>query len=289
MKLFYDELMKNEFIRLEDYFPELAERLSKATVFNVDNVAEYYYLSSQVEWDFRKDFPAIMPPFENTFLEFRMPKMGMFIEGLKFINPGLKFGALIVKHDVEKQENIKAILEFVLFGSQNKIPFFMGGMRLAVDKYGAWVPLQGRTYDDGIQYLIPGDTAEQQEIVKNGVDQQMRPIFLAISFLHCKNVKTIQQGTGLNHGRRSRHTPGIRYHVLNIEPMKQVLKTEGNSETVGLKKALHICRGHFKDYRETGLFGKFHDIYWWDSQVRGTLENGVVLKDYKINQPTQEQ
>ena len=70
--------------------------------------------------------------------------------------------------------------------------------------------------------------------------------------------------------------------------MKKVLREEGKSEETGLKHALHICRGHFKDYRDgKGLFGRYKDIYWWESQVRGNGEHGVVLKDYNVNEPSE--
>jgi hypothetical protein len=50
----------------------------------------------------------------------------------------------------------------------------------------------------------------------------------------------------------------LKYHTIEIEPMKKVLRHEGRIETEGLKRALHICRGHFAHYPETepGLFGK---------------------------------
>jgi len=70
---------------------------------------------------------------------------------------------------------------------------------------------------------------------------------------------------------------------LEIEPMKKVLKSEGNIDEVGLQRALHICRGHFKDYSNgKGLFGKHKGLYWWDSTVRGTESEGKIIKDYNI-------
>ena len=46
---------------------------------------------------------------------------------------------------------------------------------------------------------------------------------------------------------------------------------------------MHICRGHFKDFREgTGLFGKLKGMYWWNQQLRGAPEFGVCDKDYQI-------
>jgi hypothetical protein len=41
-------------------------------------------------------------------------------------------------------------------------------------------------------------------------------------------------------------------------------------------------RGHFKDYSVKGLFGRYKGVYWWDSQVRGEVNGGVVDKDYRV-------
>lgn len=115
------------------------------------------------------------------------------------------------------------------------------------------------------------------------------PAFLAISFMHCKNVTTeeIIPPEKLNKKFKKRHRKElIRYHVLKIEPMRKILKTEGKSDELGIPKALHICRGHFKDYRQSGLFGKIPGIFWWESHVRGQKEKGIILKDYEINKPT---
>lgn len=68
--------------------------------------------------------------------------------------------------------------------------------------------------------------------------------------------------------------------------MKKVLASEGGAESTGIKRALHIARGHFSDYREgRGLFGKHHGIYWWDPQLRGSVSEGYAPKDYIIDAP----
>jgi hypothetical protein len=50
---------------------------------------------------------------------------------------------------------------------------------------------------------------------------------------------------------------------------------------------MHICRGHFKDFTEKGLFGdqKMKGTFWWHSYVRGTPHR-VMFKDYNISGPT---
>lgn len=115
---------------------------------------------------------------------------------------------------------------------------------------------------------------------------QVRIPWLAISLSHCKNVEVSQVSPPekLSQKQQRRHgVPKVRYHVLEITPMRQVLRNEGELIKHGdLRKALHICRGHFKDYRERGLFGRNKGIYWWGEHARGSLYQGVVTKDYEI-------
>jgi hypothetical protein len=35
-----------------------------------------------------------------------------------------------------------------------------------------------------------------------------------------------------------------------IEPLRQILRTQGRAHEHGIAKAMHICRGHLRDYRE---------------------------------------
>jgi hypothetical protein len=111
---------------------------------------------------------------------------------------------------------------------------------------------------------------------------------LAISFLHCKNVKRIENIPGGNFERarkRRGEPPSLKFYTLEIEPMKQVLRTEGRIGEVGLGKALHICRGHFATYDGAGLFGKYKGTFWRESHVRGKIERGLVAKDYAVKAP----
>lgn len=112
----------------------------------------------------------------------------------------------------------------------------------------------------------------------------------AIQFMHCKNVKLVENVSSVKLSRQNRRQmerkqqpPPQKYYTLKIEPMKEVLRKEGNIEHNGLKKALHICRGHFRNYKEgKGLFGKYHGQYWIPMHVKGNIENGEIIKDYKV-------
>jgi len=131
---------------------------------------------------------------------------------------------------------------------------------------------------------LPGPRRGTVEEV-TGPATLLLPFGLAISLMHCKNVELVAQPQApkLARAYRRRHKePLLTYHVLDIEPMKQVLRDEGDAERSGLRHALHICRGHFKDYRERGLFGKHKGLFWWDSHVRGSGEVGTAIKDYRV-------
>ena len=93
----------------------------------------------------------------------------------------------------------------------------------------------------------------------------------------------------LSRAHQKRHgRPLVRFHTLQITPMKKVLEREGQASKTGLRRALHICRGHFKtDTEERKLFGRYAGTYWWDVHVRGTLQEGMVVKDYQVNEPAQ--
>lgn len=113
---------------------------------------------------------------------------------------------------------------------------------------------------------------------------------LAMSFMHCNNVylhevkpplQTVHNKAQKRRGVKP-YQP-VPYKVLDIRPMREVLRTEGQSERVGVKKALHIARGHFRHYENgRGLFGKYKGTYWIPQHIRGSKERGITTKDYRI-------
>lgn len=135
---------------------------------------------------------------------------------------------------------------------------------------------------NGNSYFL-GSELDGENILKNIVAET---VALSLSFLHCKNVvvKTDNQPQKLLKAKKRRNRPAvIRYHTLEIKPMVKVIRETG-SEKIGLRHALHICRGHFKDYSNgNGLFGKYKGLYWWDMHTRGSIEEGIALKDYKVS------
>jgi hypothetical protein len=111
-------------------------------------------------------------------------------------------------------------------------------------------------------------------------------VLLTLSFMHCKNVILEMVTPDVKLAKRTHARSGIalhRYHVLNIDPMRTVLRQAAQHDgLVRHGKALHICRGHFKDYRQRGLFGQHKGLFWWGQSVKGTAEHGTIEKLYAV-------
>lgn len=147
---------------------------------------------------------------------------------------------------------------------------------------------------EGLQKIQQADNSNfttTLERLKDVLMPMLHTALLSISFMHCKNVQTseitpppppLPTKRQIRWGQQPRQL--ATYHVLNIEPMKQILKTEGQSEKIGLQRALHICRGHFAHYTDKGLFGKYYGTFWKPQHIRGSQHAGIVDKDYRIQQ-----
>lgn len=111
----------------------------------------------------------------------------------------------------------------------------------------------------------------------------------AMAFCHCRNIKIVKEPISRQVRRRAERTgtPIIEHHSLVIEPMKKILIRDGGYRGKSdFNRAMHICRGHFCQYGEKygkgKLFGKIEGQVWIPQHVRGSLDNGVITKDYKV-------
>jgi hypothetical protein len=282
MKLLYEEIIAMDYSNASDKVKSIIGVMENAEIFRIQNVVDYYMSSTTQEiWDIRTDFPNLAPPFERFWMEYTVPHF-LNSEGVIKINPnvGIRFGLLF---EAVKTINKDWQVTISIFGQDHgSDPVNNLFVFILVNHDGKIEKIVGE------HYSVIGckqRNGENQETITETANAVLFPALLAISFLHCKNVKIINNNP-IRGMRRNRHKPKIVYRTLEIEPMKKIMREEGQSETTGIKNALHICRGHFKDYTEgRGLFGLYRDIFWWDSQIRGHLEEGIVLKDYDIKEP----
>lgn len=291
----------------EEAWQRMAERLlpflqnPQLPVLLIDNVAEYFYVGTgQEDWDLTVHFPNLAPPYPAFWCEHRIPSQIHSdrcgdMDTTKWIRGG-RVGVLV--HGLEHAEahgegipdNAKWILWCELFidygtriGWQGATPDRdiiatgpQGSMFMCIDEHGSLI---------GTPWMQSFCAPSEDEIMKK-LMAWLHPTLLAISFLHCKNVRVDdnQVDKPLAKKWHTRHGQWpAPYKTLVIEPLKAILRTEGRSGEVGVPKAMHICRGHFRDYREgRGLFGKYHQLVWTPSVVRGTKGKQAPPREVQV-------
>jgi len=249
---------------------DLKNGLEKSQVFKIQNVWEYMHNKAiGIE-----DIPNIRPPFPWQWFEWQpleadIKSIGVAITGFR---------------DEDYKDEYLDNIGVLFYEFKDAI--------MPVCTLG-WLCNEQGEYQDKI-FGLSGLTEvkdssdhdlSEHQFTKTGWSNILVALS-AIAFMHCKNVdvRLTEYADKLQHARQHRgKRPLINYYTLEIKPMVKVLKEQGQSETQGLQRALHICRGHFKDFTDKGLFGKYHGLYWWDSQVRGSSTKGIVLKDYKVS------
>lgn len=211
-------------------------------------------------------------PFNEMFIEMECDKT--------------KIGVYLA-YDVKRSRNIG--VSYIKFRGCK--PFAAMLYTVSIDDYGKptkWQSVLNNYYEMALQKIgVNEHELQEQELI--GLSYFYVSL-LTVQFMHCKNVEIKENDPNKElpsrvrkHLEKKGKPPLDKYYTLEIEPMKKILKTEGNIGHNGLKMALHICRGHFKDFSNgKGLFGKHKGLYWWDSQVRGSKEHGNVIKDYEI-------
>lgn len=282
----------------------LRAEIASAAVIVADNVSKYYWEQAKDYWTYKNDFPCVAPPFDKLFIEYATPKVyvlgdetrpirsdtdrqGMLIEyidaaGKPFPRP-VGTGSTQSFRWAELPGARWYVRAMPVFRSRSGTPVY-GSML----KYFA-VDSSGRIIEDPHLVFTQAVSGGLMEDLSAGVGSMLIIALLAISFMHCKNTVLTATDPPREFNRERKKAglkPFVRFHTIDIEPMKRVLRTEGRVETVGLRKALHIVRGHFATYSEDRpLFGKVAGTFWVPAHVRGSLDGGAVVSDYRVGAP----
>lgn len=264
-------------------------------VFAADDVA-LYINTLPLGTNISDVVSSMAPPFDKFFIEFQN------VSNQRTDDKLYAWGTLItVNNDPEGNEidgKPRWILHFKTFLERERGKPFGPVARhfAALADDGTWFRhADGALWWGGGIVDIKGVDKEPPppEIHKEYGDyiaQLLFPALLTISFLHCKNIdiKPIDPPDKLSRNFFKKHgTKLTRYHVLEISPMKRLLEQVRSGEKTDLRRALHICRGHFKTFtNDAPLFGRYTGKYWWPSQVRGAKESGLSVKDYRVTAPS---
>ena len=312
MSRFFDQLRREAKLTEEWDIP----------VIEASNVAEYFFRHPQENWEY-DDIPNLAPPFRQCFIECNAPRT-IYSEALSHPVPWpqthpVRWGIQVDGHTADEARNLfeqvqskkpqlaqrvedaggfaraKWVLHCVLAAKTHQIES-VAHKYILVDESGqAYYDLDyvNDHLIDRCVVRLQEDREEMQRTVARHLWIHYVPCLLAISFLHCKNVvRTLHEPDApLQKKAIKKHgLPLTKWYTLNIDPMREVLRHEGGIENHGLKKALHICRGHFSTYTEDApRFGRAHEsnigTFWIPQHVRGTAESGIIIKDYNVEAP----
>lgn len=291
-------------------FREFLDLLPRAEMILADNVYRYFLELSPIvdhsgdgltiDLNFKTHLPNSAPPFPIFFVgtdsygQFDVRAAGTLFVAREVMDTQPQFfvdGYLANSNEKSRVELRRLGVRWIVYA----MPFvFMQSWNLPVICMIFGIFEDGHIHNMGWMY----DEAMIGALAAKNKDNPVRlmddfrnisimatwPALLAVNFMHCRNVEVIEHLPNHRQSKkreRKRGHPLIKFKTLRIEPIKKVLHEEGQIESNGLGVALHICRGHFKDYREgKGLFGKHKEVYWWDMQSRGSADLGTILKDY---------
>lgn len=277
--------------------------IAGCSVIVADNVGTYFYEHPQQYWTYREDFPNSAPPFSSFFIELGRPGRLVLEDGdgppgdwmpdrwgflFSAVDAGsVPYISVLPSGEMVHREVVGArwYLKVELITAVGLKPDYPGFLK--------WFPVgeHGEILEDPPSGLLgPHLPSEDRKEIGDTLACLFPPALLALSFLNCKNttLRPVEPDPEINRERRAAHlAPFVRYHTIDIEPMRRVLGTEGRVGEVGLRRALHLVRGHFATYTpDRPLFGKVAGTFWVPSHVRGSAERGAVISDYRIGDAT---
>jgi hypothetical protein len=307
-----------DFLFGEGAFPEAVEktvahvaRVKEAINFRIDNVTEYVFVGTpQEHWDIEDDFPNLAPPAPVMWFETNGPSglttsdppevtmlTGLSLDEIraeyKQLNAPHRMGwgilALSTDHGDDAPDGYRWETEMVLWRRTDDIVAGPDAtLRYRVRPDGRAIRESARI---GVMLSVADQFRRHQPNLSNQdlanlMSGSFFPAQLAICFMHCRNVATVERWPERAERRRREREdkPVHKHYTLEIEPMKTVIRTKGRSDDVGVQRALHIVRGHFKTYApERPLFGRYAGTFWSPMHARGTAKAGTIKKDYAVS------
>lgn len=245
---------------LEAEAEELRADLPRCVPFEVSNVADYYYLGREEDPEEADilDVPGLIPPFDFSWFEWRLPGLcrdrGQLLPLASDL--GISREGVLVKILPGPAESPSIHLRILnlVEGLESGALYIGGDDEALVDKQDGR-ELWEEGWGDGKRWTgyVLGNTVR-----------------LAMSFMNCRNVKTREIRNSrqlLRQAERKHEMITQSYRVIEIQPFKQEL-TAATGKAGYSRQAAAIIRGHFKDYTTgAGLFGAIKGRFWWHQRI----------------------
>lgn len=285
-------------------FPE--EHRNKVVVVDVSNVAEWYFVESEIdEFELQETFPCIISPFQYCVFDYLEPARWKLKgeDGKWAVDDSAAFKKKTWNRhcaavwQVRLEEGYAGsspqegeILSGLKSGAKNwSEPRFRQHVRMSAGSDG---PIHNMV--DFLVYADVNGAPLGAYVLKSSsffdeVDYPPLnfircftfPIYFGISMLHCKNIELKDSEHAERYQRQFRRN-GLNPHTVKtivIDPMKKRVPRESSAGSKRILTVLDIVRGHMKDYTKgKGLFGKYHGRFWWADQVK----TETVDKEYVV-------
>ena len=289
-----------ELLSDSDLSKEVRKDFMLAQKVFIDNVADWYWSHEQDNMDPAR-LPTNMPPFKSTWFEWSRPPKnriwtGKGNAGMELFIPA-RTGCLLKRFEPQ-DDKIK--VAYAIFFEPGYMKQFVVGSQVAprgllgtadldlasgilAGEYRIIAPILLGPY---AQFGPEEGRRLAEQHWSHLSSHSLNVVFTACAFMHCKNVLAPSEPLPETRARTKTFTPkyrGLQFAHLVIEPLRRQAATEARENDVSIVRALHICRGHFADYRDgNGLFGRLHGVYWIEAHVRGEQAVGEVRKTYEV-------
>lgn len=297
---------------------EFRKNLHLAHCVDVSNVRTLIW-SLEGTWNLKRDFPCLASPWPVAWMEYELPVGRYQTDGMVGWGPvpGGKYSGRVGAMGIQIEfsppmTNPVKIIPWMSRNFEAKGTYYSDMMTHVLrapeeDQIVRWLQswelfiqlpdglrCMGNQFfwlrqDGGISaYGVTGlKTTVSEKALDDDVEEDMMvPILYGLSLLHCKNTRLVDRNIERHEAKRLERAMGMSVSLkeLRVQPLKLKSVYEQTEPKGGTKKRMHICRGHFRDYRAgKGLFGKYHGIYWCAQHLRGDVARGMVLKDYEID------
>lgn len=289
--------------------PLISKWLRSSYILLATNVADSIRDMTGGEFDAYRDLPNIAPSFGNMFIEWSERREGH--------NNVVHYGLLINSIDkataqeaecwgrefggVDARWSCNAFL--FQFSADKDRALYLGHLFWGVGQHGEFVDhrqilqeypeikvggiVKGMACTASAEWTASME--DQHHVDRESLGSHLFAVakvpLMSLCFLHAKNVAVKKSEAPTVHQMRAwrkKDKPFFRYHTITIHG-QATRAIGGHGGHTGAHHAVHICRGHFKRFTpEKPLLGKHVGIYWWPMMLRGSKEEGVVVKDYRI-------
>ena len=255
--------------------------IERATLFDIQNVSDYFWTNKN-EYSDLIDM-NLAPPYPFFATRYEMPQKIYSDEkgwterndagteiltafrALKKTLPGIK---------------MKWFYDIMMFAADRRRIIPMARWTAGVDELGRLAK-----QPDGDSAFWITTLPEDKDGPPDRIISYLHVSGLALTFLNCRNI-VILPAYADKKRRKARKRPFLaRYHRLKINAVGQRRESEPGQKT-GIKRSLHIVRGHFREYGpEFGkgkLFGRLSGRFWVAARTAGDAATGIVTKDYEI-------